>query len=82
MRRFGDYLSNWTLHELLKEGTNGPKILSADLGPGDMILLPVGWWHYIESLEESYSVVFSNTTWPNNFGQPQRIASFATQLDI
>eukprot|EP01094_Clydonella_sp_ATCC50884_P023757 TRINITY_DN5777_c0_g1_i3.p1 TRINITY_DN5777_c0_g1~~TRINITY_DN5777_c0_g1_i3.p1 ORF type:complete len:491 (+),score=70.54 TRINITY_DN5777_c0_g1_i3:283-1755(+) len=28
------------------------------LGPGDMLFIPKGWWHYVESLSVSFSVSF------------------------
>ena len=28
------------------------------LGPGDGLFIPVGWWHYVRSLDVSFSVSF------------------------
>ena len=49
-----------------------PKFQQADarkiiLGPGDALFIPVGWWHYVEALEPSISVSFTNFLWPNEF---------------
>jgi lysine-specific demethylase 8 len=32
--------------------------VEAMLGPGDSIYVPLGWWHYVESLTTSFSVSF------------------------
>ncbi|MGL5509483.1 MAG: cupin-like domain-containing protein, partial [Microcoleaceae cyanobacterium] len=29
--------------------------------------IPVGWWHYVESLEVSISVSFTNFIFPNHY---------------
>lgn len=36
-----------------------------DLGPGDLLYIPVGWWHQVVSLD--FSVMFTHTDflWPN-----------------
>jgi hypothetical protein len=37
-----------------------------ELGPGDAILTPVGWWHQVEALEPSVSVSLSGFRWPSS----------------
>ena len=32
--------------------------MDAILGPGDCVYIPLGWWHYVESLSTSFSVSF------------------------
>ena len=49
-----------------------PKFQQADvceimLDPGEALFIPVGWWHYVEALEPSISVSFTNFLWPNEF---------------
>jgi hypothetical protein len=34
--------------------------LDTIVNPGDILFIPVGWWHWVESLEVSISVTFSN----------------------
>ncbi|KAK5107505.1 hypothetical protein LTR62_001077 [Meristemomyces frigidus] len=34
------------------------KYQEAVLGPGEMLYVPLGWWHYVESLTVSFSVSF------------------------
>jgi mannose-6-phosphate isomerase-like protein (cupin superfamily) len=35
-------------------------VLEATVGPGDFLLIPVGWWHTVESLSTSISLSFHN----------------------
>jgi ribosomal protein L16 Arg81 hydroxylase len=35
--------------------------------PGDVLFIPVGWWHWVESLSPSVSVSFVNFSYPNTF---------------
>lgn len=37
------------------------------LHPGEVIFLPVGWWHYVKALEISISVSFINFIFPNDY---------------
>jgi hypothetical protein len=37
------------------------------LEAGEMLFLPVGWWHFVESLEFSISLSFINFRWNNDF---------------
>ena len=42
-------------------------ILSYDLQPGELLFLPVGWWHQVRSLDVSITVTFTNFAFDNNF---------------
>jgi ribosomal protein L16 Arg81 hydroxylase len=42
------------------------KVISLEVGPGDALLIPVGWWHAVQALEVSISVTFVR------FALPQR----------
>jgi Cupin-like domain len=42
-------------------------IMDVTLGPGDALLIPVGWWHHVRSLENSINVSMTNFLFPNNF---------------
>ena len=41
------------------------------VGPGEALLIPVGWWHHVLALDVSISLSFTNFYWPNYFGHPQ-----------
>jgi hypothetical protein len=45
----------------------GVVVLEVVLGPGDFLLLPIGWWHWVRALEVSISLSFQNFAVP---GQP------------
>ena len=36
-----------------------------DLGPGDLLYSPIGWWHQVRSLEFSVTITYTNFRWPN-----------------
>ena len=37
-----------------------------DLGPGDLLYIPVGWWHQVRSLSFSVMMTYTNFRWPND----------------
>lgn len=36
-----------------------------DLGPGDLLYSPIGWWHQVRALEFSVTLTYTNFRWPN-----------------
>ncbi|MES2497618.1 MAG: cupin-like domain-containing protein [Pseudomonadota bacterium] len=74
MKQTGRIFSGWTLDELQKAsasaGDKAPILIEAEIGPGDALFIPVGWWHHVVSLDESYSVLFTDFVWPNDFATP------------
>ncbi len=44
--------------------------VSVLLPPGSALFVPVGWWHFVESLEPSFSVSMTNFFAPNYFPCP------------
>jgi mannose-6-phosphate isomerase-like protein (cupin superfamily) len=38
-----------------------------NVGPGQALFIPVGWWHCVEALETSISMSFTNFVWPNTY---------------
>jgi hypothetical protein len=43
------------------------QILDCTIGPGDVLFLPVGCWHYVEGLDVSVTVTFTNFKWDNTY---------------
>jgi ribosomal protein L16 Arg81 hydroxylase len=43
------------------------------LEPGDVLFVPVAWWHQVTSLDFSVTITFTNFRWPNDLhaGYPQ-----------
>ena len=42
-------------------------IADVEIGPGDLLFLPVGWWHYVRGLEVSITMTFTNFVFDNDF---------------
>lgn len=42
----------------MREELEGVEYRECILGPGDTLLIPIGWWHYVRSLSISFSVSF------------------------
>lgn len=43
------------------------RILSCEIHPGELLFLPVGCWHFVESLTVSVTMSFTNFRWDNHF---------------
>jgi ribosomal protein L16 Arg81 hydroxylase len=44
------------------------QVLDVELGPGEALFLPAGWWHHVRSLDISISLSMTNFVFPNSFG--------------
>ena len=44
--------------EKMRAGLEGVEYWECVLGPGDTLVIPIGWWHYVRSLSISFSVSF------------------------
>ena len=42
-------------------------ITDVEIGPGDLLYLPVGWWHHVRGLEISITMTFTNFVFDNDF---------------
>jgi hypothetical protein len=45
----------------------GVPVLDVELAPGEILFLPVGWWHFVEALDIAVTVSATNFRWPNDF---------------
>lgn len=43
------------------------QILEAEIGPGELLFLPVGWWHHVQSLSVSMTFTLNNFLLDNEF---------------
>jgi hypothetical protein len=44
-----------------------PRVLTVDIGPGDILFIPVGWWHHVTGLSLTIGMSFTNFVWDNDF---------------
>ena len=45
----------------------GVQVLDCVLEPGEILFLPVGWWHFVEALDISVTLAMTNFRWHNDF---------------
>lgn len=38
-----------------------------EIGPGDLLFLPIGWWHHVRGLSTSMTLTCTNFHWANDF---------------
>jgi ribosomal protein L16 Arg81 hydroxylase len=43
------------------------QVIETILEPGEIIFIPVGWWHQVKALEISLSLSFTNFIYPNSY---------------
>ncbi|WP_118181825.1 cupin-like domain-containing protein [Paraburkholderia phosphatilytica] len=48
------------------------QVLECTLSPGELLFLPIGWWHYVEGLDVSVTMTFINFLAGNEFGASYR----------
>lgn len=46
---------------------NAPATCEVILGPGEILFIPVGWWHHVEGLDQTIGMSFTNFVWNNDF---------------
>ena len=55
--------------------------IDLELAPGEVLFLPVGWWHWVKALDRSMTVSFNNFLFPNDFQwehpkRPEKAAAY------
>lgn len=45
---------------------NGARIAEVVLEPGEIIFMPLAWWHQVKSLDFSVTLTYTNFLWPND----------------
>jgi hypothetical protein len=45
---------------------DGVQQIHLDVGPGQTVFIPAGWWHHVESTEQSISISFTNFAFSND----------------
>ena len=53
------------------------QVLECVLEPGEILFLPVGYWHFVEGLDISVTMTFTNFRWDNDF-----YSSYPKNLDF
>lgn len=68
MRNHHHCFSRWmSPDDIRAQGGDAPKLWQCDIGPGEAIFLPVGWWHYVEALDHTIGMSFTNFPVDNDF---------------
>jgi hypothetical protein len=42
------------------------RVYDVTLGPGEIIFVPLAWWHQVKSLDFSVTITYTNFLWPND----------------
>ncbi|MDR2857638.1 MAG: cupin-like domain-containing protein [Novosphingobium sp.] len=45
---------------------NGARVFDITLEPGDILFMPLAWWHQVRALDFSVTATYTNFLWPNN----------------
>lgn len=69
MRNALHCFSDWSAEALdaLAGDPKAPRVLSCEIGPGEAIFLPIGWWHHVVGLDMTISLSFTNFAADNDF---------------
>ncbi|WOE75735.1 cupin-like domain-containing protein [Alterisphingorhabdus coralli] len=70
MRNHEHCFSQWTAEDFDQAETESntmPAMLECEIGPGEAIFLPVGWWHHVTGLDRTISMSFTGFARGNDF---------------
>ncbi len=69
MRNWTHVYSRWTGEDLAVGPADGdkPTVIETILGPGEAMFIPIGWWHWVEGLDVTAGMSFTNFKWRNDF---------------
>jgi hypothetical protein len=45
------------------------RMIECTLEPGELLFMPIGWWHYVEALDASVTMTYTNFLERNDFGR-------------
>jgi hypothetical protein len=45
------------------------QLIECTLSPGELLFLPIGWWHYVEGLDASVTMTYTNFLRSNDFSR-------------
>jgi hypothetical protein len=43
----------------------GARVFDVTLNPGEIIFMPIAWWHQVRALDFSVTITYTNFLWPN-----------------
>jgi ribosomal protein L16 Arg81 hydroxylase len=46
-------------------------IIDIVVEPGEVLFMPVGWWHHVRALDAGMTVSFANFVFPNRFASEE-----------
>ena len=44
----------------------GARVYDVTLAPGEIIFIPLAWWHQVQALDFSVTITYTNFLWPND----------------
>lgn len=59
---------DWARHPQFRNVT----VIDAVIQPGELLFVPVGWWHHVRALDVSMTVSFTHFAYPNHFSWEPR----------
>ncbi|GGB59124.1 aspartate beta-hydroxylase [Blastomonas aquatica] len=69
MRNSLHCFSDWTGDDLPAGPSDErrPLVMECEIGPGEALFLPIGWWHHVVGLDMTCSMSFTNFSAPNDY---------------